>query len=292
MKPNACQPMNLPSPEAGEWLKFARQRLHNIEDGGLAAQVILAHVLGKSREFVLAHPEYRLENDQQAQLERLLTRFEQGEPLAYLTGKREFFGLTFGVSPAVLIPRPETEILVEKALDWLKRHPQRRLAADVGTGSGCIAASLAYYVPDLRCVAVDRSWQAIQIARHNFERLGVLGRVFPLTANLLDAVGGVFDLVCANLPYIPTAELARLAVSRFEPQLALDGGWSGLDWIAVLIKDSARWLAKGGLLLLEIESGQAEEVTQLAYQSLPAVKIEIIHDLHGLPRLVWLERTQ
>ncbi len=280
------------NPDAGEWLRSARRRLHHIEDGGLAAQVILAHVLGKSREFILAHPEQPLTADQQEELESLLTRFEQGEPLAYLTGKREFYGLTFTVTPAVLIPRPETEILVEKALLWLRENPQRRFAADVGSGSGCIAAALTYHIADLRCVTVDRSWEALQVARCNFEKLGVPQRVLPMMGNLLDAVGGVFDLVCANLPYIPSNELEHLPVSRFEPRLALDGGEKGLEQIAALLGGSTRWLAPGGLILLEIEARQAEQVAQLAYHSLPAAKIEVIRDLQGLPRVVWVERGQ
>lgn len=282
--------MKLLNHNAGDWLKFARQRLKNTEDGGLTAQVILAHVLGKSREFILAHPEYVLEEEQLEHLENLITRLERGEPLAYLTGKREFYGLTFWVSPAVLIPRPETELLVEKALGWLKRNPNRRRAADVGSGSGCIAGTLAYHVPDLKCVTVERSWPALQIARQNFEKLQVSHRVYVILGNLMDAVGGMFDLVCANLPYIPTNELAQLAVSRFEPWLALDGGYDGLDWIAALLEDSKSWLAKGGLLLLEIEAGQAEKVAQLVHLNLPTAKIEVIHDLQGLPRLVWVER--
>ena len=282
--------MKLPKLNAGDWLKFARQRLRSIEDGGLAAQVLLAHVLGKSREFILAHPEFVLEQEHIARLENLITRLKQGEPLAYLTGKQEFFGLTYVVSPAVLIPRPETELLVERALEWLRRNPNRRKAADVGSGSGCIAGTLAYHVPDLKCVTIERSWQALRIARQNFEQLQVSQRVYPILGNLLDAVGGVFDLVCANLPYIPTNELTQLAVSRFEPRLALDGGYDGLDWIAALIGDSKRWLAKGGLLLLEIEAGQAEKVAQLVYLNLSTAKIEVIHDLQGLPRLVWVEQ--
>lgn len=282
--------MKLLNLNAGNWLKFARQRLKNTQDGGLTAQVILAHVLGKSREFILAHPEYALEEEQLEHLENLITRLERGEPLAYLTGKREFYGLTFWVSPAVLIPRPETELLVEKALGWLKRNPNRRRAADVGSGSGCIAGTLAYHVPDLKCVTVERSWPALQIARQNFEKLQVSHRVYAMLGNLMDAVGGMFDLVCANLPYIPTKELAQLAVSRFEPWLALDGGYDGLDWIAALLEDSKRWLAKSGLLLLEIEAGQAEKVAQLVHLNLPTAKIEVIHDLQGLPRLVWVER--
>ncbi len=284
--------MKQPSPNIGEWLKSARQRLRHIEDGSLAVQVTLAHVLEKSREFVLAHPEYRLNPEQYRQLDYLLSRLEQGEPLAYLTGQREFFGLSFSVSPAVLIPRPETEILVEKALDWLESHPRCRLAVDVGTGSGCIAASLTYHVRDLKCVAVDRSWPALQIARHNFARLGVSQRIFLMRGNLLDAVGGSFDLVCANLPYIPADELELLPVSQFEPRLALDGGLKGLRWIAELIHDGVRWLNTGGLLLLEIETGQAEQVIQLASQSFPTARIEVIHDLQGLPRVVWVERMQ
>ncbi|MEW6179254.1 MAG: peptide chain release factor N(5)-glutamine methyltransferase [Chloroflexota bacterium] len=277
---------------AGDWLKSTRQKLSLVEDGGLAAQVILAHVLGKSREFILAHPEFLLTDFQAAQLDTLVNRLLKGEPLAYLTGTKEFYGLNFVVNPSVLIPRPETELLVEQALAWLKRHPARRRAVDVGTGSGCIASALLVHVPDLYCVAVDRSMEALQVARLNFERLGVAERVFLVNGNLLDSVAGSFDLVCANLPYIPAGELEGLPVSRYEPLLALNGGNGGLAWIAALAADAPRWLAAGGLLLLEIEARQAEQVVQLIRHHLPVAQVDILNDWQGWPRIVRVERMK
>jgi release factor glutamine methyltransferase len=288
---------------SGEWLAFARRFMADLpprpgeasshaeerQDAGLETQVLLAHVLAKPRAWVLAHPEEILTPQQQQELTILLAGLAGGTPLPYLTGHQEFFGLDFVVSPAVLIPRPETELLVERGLDWLRRHPTCRCAADVGTGSGCIAVSLAHQTTDLRILAVDRSWDALQVARQNARRHTAAGQVAFLQSDLLSAAAGPFDLVCANLPYIPDAALSALPVARHEPRLALDGGPDGLRAIRCLLAGAPRWLASGGLLLLEMQYDQGEAIVALANTYLPAADVTIHADLAGLPRVVEIE---
>lgn len=282
----------------GDWLHFARQFMEKLparsdrqpggqpgEDAALATQVLLAHALEKPRAWVLAHPETILSPRQQRLLTRLLGDLALGTPLPYLTGRQEFYGLAFEVSPVVLIPRPETELLVERALEWLGSHPGRRRAADVGTGSGCIAVSLASRVPDLCILAVDRSWDALQVARRNAALNEVTQQITFLQGDLLSAAAGPFNLVCANLPYIPSHTLPTLPVAEFEPHLALDGGPDGLDAIRALLADAPRWLAPGGLLLLEMQFDQDKAVTALAQACVPGAQITVHADLAGLPRL-------
>jgi release factor glutamine methyltransferase len=281
-----------------DWLSFARQFMEDLpasrgqrsaQEVSLETQVLLAHALEKPRAWVLAHPESILTPQQQRQLTGLLGGLAQGQPLPYLTGRQEFFGLPFEVSPAVLIPRPETELLVECALDWLERNPGRRCAADVGAGSGCIAVSLAHHIPDLRVLAVDRSWAALQVAHANVLRHAVAGQVSLLQGDLLSAAAGPFDLVCANLPYIPADGLSALPVARHEPRLALDGGPDGLQAIRTLLADASRWMAPGGLLLLEMQFDQGEAIATLARQHLPSARVSILNDLASLPRVVKME---
>ena len=281
-----------------DWLKSAKHSLEasaavsdDPQEKRIALQVLLAHVLEKPRAWIIAHPEAGLTSAQEAQLDDLLARLAEGEPLPYLLGHWEFFGLSFAVSPATLIPRPETELLVEQAIHWLRRHPNRRLAADVGTGSGCIAVNIAKHIPDLRVLAGDRSLDALRMARKNAQAHDTAGQIHFVQADLLSAAEGPFDLVCANLPYIPRAALTDLPVARYEPLSALDGGADGLDLIRALAADSARWLAKGGLLLLEMQFDQGEAVTAVLREHLPDAVIDIIPDLAGLPRLVRAERS-
>lgn len=275
----------------GEWLADAKQRLagSDPQETAMSVQALLGSVLGKPRAWLLAHPETWLDKAQQIQLRSALAQLAQGTPLPYLTGMQEFYGLAFAVSPAVLIPRPETELLVEQALAWLAKHPTRRRAADVGTGSGCIAVTLTHHCPDLQVTAVDFSWEALQVARGNIQRHAVQPQVNLLWGNLLSAAAGPFDLVCANLPYIPTATLPELAVTRYEPALALDGGPDGLRLVARLLADSPRWLAPGGLLLLEVEAGHGESGPQLALDLLPGAQVVMIDDWAGLPRLLRIQ---
>jgi release factor glutamine methyltransferase len=276
---------------AGAWLADARSRLYLAsEEPALEAQVLLAHVLDRPRAWVIAHPEVALSVDQDSALCLLLERRLSGEPLPYLLGHWEFFGLRFKVTPDVLIPRPETELLVEKALAWLKLHPSRRLAVDVGTGSGCIAISLAHGIADLQVIAVDTSWPALSVAQENVTAHHVQEQVFLLQTSLLCGLSrGNIDLVCANLPYIPSSTLAGLAVSRFEPLQALDGGPDGTSYINALLEVAQGWLGPGGLMLLEIEAGQGTRVQQSARRCFPDAEIQLFQDLSGNPRLVQIE---
>ncbi|MBU4352870.1 MAG: peptide chain release factor N(5)-glutamine methyltransferase [Nanoarchaeota archaeon] len=271
-------------------------RLAKISDTPkLDAQVLLAHVLDKPRAWVLAHPEATLTQPQQAALVGALARLERGEPLPYVLGKWEFFGLEFILRPEVLIPRPETELLVETALHWLRAHPERRRVADIGTGSGCIAIALAVNVQEAHIVATDISPTAIDMASRNASKFGVDDRIeffccdlFPSrqTFNLRPST---YDLIVANLPYIPTETLRGLRVYGREPTLALDGGADGLDIIRRLLVEAPRYLAPGGLMLLEIEASQGAKVLSLAHDAFAEAEIHLHQDLSGHDRLLEIQ---
>jgi release factor glutamine methyltransferase len=289
------------NPGVAEWLNAAAQRLMDQtssektrSEAALEAQVLLAHALDRPRAWLLAHPETCLTDDLLVTLQAQLEKLAEGVPLPYLTGEQEFYGISFAVTPDVLIPRPETELLVETALAWLNaRSKERRVqagrAADVGTGSGCIAAALALHVPSLTLVAADRSRAALRVAQLNLQRYSLLERVWLVQSNLLAPLHGTFDLICANLPYIPTTTLGPLPVARHEPRLALDGGPDGLRLVSDLLASAPRLLAPGGLILLEIEASQGESSAHLARTAFPGAKVDILPDLAGLDRLVRVE---
>lgn len=273
-----------------EWLARAAKALRpTSETPLLEAQVLLAHFTGLTRVYILTHPEHRLDDATLQQLDGALERLCQGEPLPYVLGEQEFYGLPFKVTPAVLIPRPETELLVEQAIVWLNHHPERCLAADVGTGSGCIAISLAHHIPDLIVLAVDRSRPALEVARENLRRLRLSQRVHLLQADLLSPINASFDVICANLPYIPTARLAELKVAQHEPHTALDGGPAGLDLIQRLLEQAPHRLAPGGLLLAEMDVSQALTLPEIAHHYFPQAQITLHPDLAGLPRLLAIQ---
>jgi release factor glutamine methyltransferase len=268
------------------------RRLEGVsETASLDAQVLLGHILGKSRTWVLAHPDVEFSPEQGINLEAALRRLEGGEALAYVRGHWEFLGLEFIVNPGTLIPRPETELLVEQALTWLEAQPSRRQAADVGTGSGCIAITLARRFPDVYFVATDISRVALDIARQNAVRYAVVDRIEFVQADLLNGINQRFDLVCANLPYIPTRKLENLAVARREPALALDGGAEGLDAIGRLFESASATLAPGGRMLLEIEASQGQAVSQLAQSAFPRGYVQVLADLAGYDRLVVVQES-
>ncbi|NPV86912.1 MAG: peptide chain release factor N(5)-glutamine methyltransferase [Anaerolineae bacterium] len=272
------------------WLEGACAKLQRVsEQPALEARVLVAHAIGQTQAWVIAHTEYELQPNQLIWLDETLEKLVQGVPLPYLTGHQEFYGLDFIVSPQVLIPRPETELLVETALTWLQTHPARRRTADVGTGSGCIAISLAKHTPDLLCIASDISRSALQIAACNAARHNIGKNLLLLQTDLLLAVDTQFDLVCANLPYIPAADLTYLEVSRHEPAVALNGGADGLSFIRRLMADACRWLAPGGTLLIEIEARQEQSATAIARHLFPHAEINVWHDLAGHARLLQLE---
>lgn len=283
----------------GDLLPSLRQSLEPFsETASLDAQVLLAHILEKPRAWVLAHPEAVLSSNQVSALDLALERLLNGEPLPYVLGEWEFFGLTFTVSPAVLIPRPETEGLVETALQWMKARPhllssslKNCLIADVGTGSGCIAIALAFHLPNIHILATDISTAALEIACANALRQKVASRIHLLQTDLLSSFPKqpLFHLVCANLPYIPQEVLPGLPVYRREPALALDGGPHGLKIIERLLIDARPRLAPGGLLLLEIETSQGQAVSSLAQDIYPSATVHLLRDLADRDRLVSIQ---
>jgi release factor glutamine methyltransferase len=194
------------------------------------------------------------------------------------------------LTPDVLIPRPETELLVETALDWFSRYPGKVRVAEAGTGSGCIAISLAVNHPDLTITATDISPQALTLARENAKLHNVSDRINFIENDLFNRMTGQFDLICANLPYIPTDTLQQLDVYQREPTLALDGGTDGLDLIRRLLDQAVDLLADRGLILLEIEDRQGEQMIRLAREKFSEAHVKVKPDLAGKPRLLAIER--
>ncbi len=291
MNPAPSQPTDQTSLRAFiDWL--AHRLKPHTESPRLDAQVLLGHILEKPRSWLLAHPEADITPQQKKALSRALSRLEAGVPLPYILGHWEFYGLDFNIDPTVLIPRPETELLIDQALAWLRAHPDRRRAADIGTGSGCIAVTLAKLIPDLHVTATDISPRALQIARSNAEKHHVAERISLLKSNILPTVktNADFDLICANLPYIPTETLHTLKVYGREPTLALDGGPDGLDLIQPLLRQAPRRLTRGGLLLIEIDSSHSDRAISLAREAFPNADVRLLPDLAGHDRLIRTER--
>ena len=258
------------------------------ETASLDAQVLLAHVTGRSRAWLLSHPEVSLTLEQEKTIETAVQKLQSGLPLPYVLGHWEFFGLDFNVTPDVLIPRPETELLIETALAQIRTHPKlypRFL--DIGTGSGIIPITLATHVPHAELVATDISSAALEIARINAEKHGVSERIRFIEADLLpgDLQISTFDLVTANLPYIPSETLKTLDIFGKEPTLALDGGPDGLDLIRRLLAALTANMATGSSILLEIEDRQGLAVKVLAREAFPVADIQVKKDLAGHDRL-------
>jgi len=256
----------------------------------LDAQALLGHFLGRTRTWVLAHPEAHLSSGQEHALRDALSRLEAGQPLPYVLGHWEFYGLDFYITPETLIPRPETELLVEQALSWSRTSSKRLRAADIGTGSGCIAVSLALYAPKVHVFGCDISLTALRVAKANANRHRVSGKVDFVQCDLLAPVKVQFDLICANLPYIPTEALHSLKVYQREPELALDGGEYGVGQIRRLLNEAETALAPCGLLLLEIEASSGAAVHSLAREAFPKADVQVLHDLAGRERFVSIIR--
>ncbi len=286
--PNRSDPAQVPT--LGNWLDNTRRALSSLADEPAASlYAIAAAVLEQPAYWPLAHPEYSLSPVQVAELDRDLSLLLSGEPLPYILNHQAFFGLDFYVTSQVLIPRPETELLVEVALEHLSQLPEICLVADVGTGSGCIAIALASRHPLAHFVATDLSMSSLLVARENCRRHGQVGSIDLLQTDLLAGVQAQFDLICANLPYIPSHKLENLPVARHEPRLALDGGPDGLTVIARLLHQSKSRLKPAGMLLLEMEFSQSEAIRELIHGVFPAAGITIVHDLNRLPRLAIIE---
>lgn len=257
----------------------------------LDVQVLLAHILNKPRTWVLAHPERSLNRRESADFALNLEKLAAGEPLPYLLGKWEFYGLEFNLTHDVLIPRPETELLVEKAINWLKNESEKKRVADIGTGSGIIGVSLAVHIPDIYVLATDISADALQVARRNAQKFNVENLMDFVQCDLLPEIiqPASLDLICSNPPYIPTDELQDLPVQRHEPMLALDGGRDGLETYRRIFEIAPQWIAPHGLMLLETEASLGIKVLGMACDLFPDCVIHLHQDLAGHDRLLEIQ---
>lgn len=264
-----------------------------VDNPRLDAEVLLSHILGRDRLYLYVNFEQPLEPAELAAFREAVKKRARRVPVAYITGNREFMGLRFEVSPAVLIPRPDTEILAEAAGKRLKAMP-RPVILDIGTGSGAIIISLLHQVPEARGVAVDVSADALAMAKENAVKLGVAGRVEFRQGDLLAPVAGQkFAAIVSNPPYIPEAELGGLAPElAHEPRLALAGGRDGLDFYRRIVAGAGGHLAAGGFVALEVGAGQARAVGDLANPDSGLRPAEIVKDYAGIDRVVILERRQ
>jgi release factor glutamine methyltransferase len=252
----------------------------------LDAQLLLGQALGRSRTWIHTYPETELQPSQLAQFDQSLARYQAGEALPYILGWWEFYGRSFRVTPEVLIPRPETELLVDLALRRMVDQTGSVTAVDVGTGSGCVAVTLAAEAPALKLWACDISAQALALAQANARHHSVQARIQFLESDLLTPLSGHFDLICANLPYLTRDDLTHLAVAEREPRIALDGGMDGLESIARLLAQLPGRLRPGGGALIEFGEGQARHVATQAQTLMPDAEIQIHRDLNGLERVL------
>ena len=274
----------------GSILKWTEQYFgtRGIDSPRLDAEVLLSHVLGKERIYLYVHFDEPLEAPELAAYREYIKQRVARQPVAYIIGQREFMGLSFKVTPAVLVPQPDTEILVQAALDRLAAKPAARVA-DIGTGSGAIVLSLLYYRKELQASAVDISADALAVAAENAASLGVAERVMFCEGDLLAPLAGQqFAAIVSNPPYIPTADIAGLApeVRTAEPMGALDGGADGLVFYRRLVADAPALLASDGFLAMEVGIHEAAPVAALAQASGAFARTEVLKDLAGIERVV------
>jgi release factor glutamine methyltransferase len=267
---------------------------HDIADARLEAEILLAHLLKIERTGLYVNSTRKLPDNQALAYSELVRRRLNHEPTAYITGHKEFFGLDFQVNPTTLIPRPDTELLVEKAIELAKTFPLPCLIADVGTGCGAIAIALATHLPGARIYATDISAAALEVARNNCQRYNLEDRITLLQGNLLEPLPTPVHLIVANLPYIRESELAEIMpeISKFEPRLALSGGEDGLQIIKKLISQVPVKLIAGGTVLLEIGYDQGTEVSSIVNQYLPGARVSIMPDLSGVERVAIILTTE
>ena len=270
-------------------LERARELLtrHNIEDAALESEVLLSHVLKINRAQLLSEPEVELPKRHEETFKTFIKRRIKGEPHAYITAHREFYGLDFEVDKRVLIPRPETELLVEQAIEKAKNYPNP-VIVDIGTGSGAIAVSLAKNLPHAQIYAVDISKAALKVTERNCRKHQVEERVTLVRGDLLESSPEQVDIIVANLPYVLTGEVSKVNTAGFEPDLALDGGADGLDAIRRLCRQAKDILQPGGCLLLEIGQGQDQAVCDLQYTVYPSAQVKCFPDFSGIMRIVSL----
>jgi release factor glutamine methyltransferase len=291
---------------------MARLRAANVPSHSLATELLLMHALGRDRTWLYTHPEAPLDVADAEKYFALIARRAAGEPTQYLTGKQEFWGLEFEVTPVVLVPRPETEHVMEVALARLgtrgfKIHldtgmPREKLrVADVGTGSGCLAVALAWELPHAEVFATDISAAALEVAGRNAARHNVADRIHFLRTNVLDGLGDEsptgklpsFDLIVSNPPYVGRDDAAQLQreVRDYEPHAALFAGPTGVEMYARLIEDAANLLRPGGILVLELGYNSAQRVRDIFSGENCWTNVAFTNDLAGIPRVAAADRV-
>ncbi len=273
----------------------ARTRLREAgipsDEAALDARLLARHVLGWDATRLMTHGDELAPDEVRSVFDELVTRRSRREPLAYITGSREFWNLVIEVTPAVLIPRPETELLVEAALEQVDRSLPLRIV-DACTGSGCVAVALAAEFTRSTFIVTDLSSEALAVARRNLTRHGALPRTQIVETDLLGGLEGPFDLIVANPPYVPSADKEGLQpeVRLFEPASALFAGADGLDIIRRLLGSAASTLAPSGLLIFECGIGQADAIRALIAQQRSLAVVDVKHDLQQIPRVVIVRR--
>jgi release factor glutamine methyltransferase len=268
------------------------QRLQNaaVAEPRREAGSLLAHVVGRDRSFVIAHADDSLTVEGRAAFRSLIERRASGEPLQYLTGHQEFFKLDFEVTPDVLIPRPETELIVEASLGLLQNDPEPYFA-DIGTGSGCIAISMLHELPAARAIAADMSPTALRVAQRNAERHGVVDRLELRESDCFSALEarGSFGLIASNPPYVSDDELKSVQREvSYEPRAALAAGSDGLSVIRRLLREARPFLRSGGHFVFEVGFGQSAAVEHLIDRRVWKL-LEIRTDLQRIPRTFVLQ---
>lgn len=269
-------------------LRWASELLQNsnIAEPRREASSLLAFILGRPSSFLIAHPEYELNPQERGRFVEAVSRRAAHEPFQYITGVQEFYGLEFEVTPDVLIPRPETEFLVEAAIEALRGLVNPRFC-EIGVGSGCISVAVLTHIAAASAISGDISAAAITVAMRNAVRHGVADRLTLVESDVFDRIEGRFDLVVSNPPYVPKADMPRLQaeVRDHEPRRALSGGRSGIDVIRSIIYRAPEHLRPGGTLLVEIGYDQAAIVAGLFDPAVWA-RQAFIHDLQQIPRVV------
>ncbi len=278
-----------------EILKEAAIRLREAgcPDPWLESLLLLSHALGVKKEWLLVHPDVQVEEEKGQAFFSLVERRVKREPLPYILGRVEFYDVTLTIDHRALIPRPETEILVDKVLEWAKGFPFLTIA-DVGTGSGAVAVVLALHLRGKAFIyALDSSPQALELARENAILNGVEGSIRFLLSDLLSALDGPVEAIVANLPYIPSGQLDSLPPEvHHEPREALDGGPDGLSSIRRLLLQATHYLKKGGAIFIEVGPGQARRVKAIARKVFPCARILSFPDLRGIMRVVMVENVE
>ncbi|MYC06144.1 MAG: peptide chain release factor N(5)-glutamine methyltransferase [Chloroflexi bacterium] len=264
----------------------ATLKRHGIPDSNLEAEVLVRHALNWDRAQFYASLSESLQPASVDHVQAITSHRLSGEPLAYITGHREFYGLELSVNSAVLIPRQETELLVDAALDYARTLDTESITiADVGTGSGAIAVALAAHLPNAQVFAIDSSSDALTVAEQNRRKHGLVDRVCPLQGDLLAPLQHSVDIIVSNPPYISSDLIAGLSPEvRHEPRQALDGGKDGREVIRRLLRQAPSKLNAGGCALIEISPEQSDAAHKTAREQFPRADISVLNDLLGLPR--------